>query len=167
MGRGWSDCGASEADVNAPNDADRKDNKHVDTKNPSDGEKVRGTMARIAASKHLATLHSVKGGIYLRNRNLRAFKELYRWTGIESGGDYMPANPHQCRLYASRFFALAKNARSREARQIFAEMAETWNRLAAEAESDQTLLQAISERELGGPDDDLPHALKLRLGEYA
>ena len=23
-------------------------------------------MARIAASKHLATLHSVKGGIYLR-----------------------------------------------------------------------------------------------------
>lgn len=79
----------------------------------------------------------------------------------------MPANPHQCRLYASRFFALAKNARSREARQIFAEMAETWNRLAAEAESDQTLLQAISERELGGPDDDLPHALKFRLGEYA
>ena len=77
----------------------------------------------------------------------------------------MPANPHQCRLYASRFFALAKNARSREARQIFAEMAETWNRLAAEAESDQTL-QAISESELGGLDDDLPHALKLRLGEY-
>lgn len=79
----------------------------------------------------------------------------------------MPANPHQCRLYASRFFALAKNARGWEARQIFAEMAETWNRLAAEAESDQTLLQAISERELGGPDDDLPHALKFRLGEYA
>ena len=53
--------------------------------------------------------------------------------GIKSGGDYMPANPHQCRLYASRFFALAKNARSWEARQIFAEMAETWNQLAAEA----------------------------------
>ena len=79
----------------------------------------------------------------------------------------MPANPRRCRLYASRFFALAKNARSPEARQIFAEMAETWNRLAAEAESDQTLLQAISERELVGPDDDLPQALKLRLGEYA
>ena len=77
----------------------------------------------------------------------------------------MPANPRRWRLYASRFFALAKNARSPEARQIFAEMAETWNRLAAEAESDQTLL--ISEMELGGPDDDLPHALKLRLGEYA
>jgi hypothetical protein len=64
-GRGWSDCGASEADVSAPNDAGRKDNKHVDTKSPSDGEMVRGTMARIA-SKHLATLHCVKGGIYLR-----------------------------------------------------------------------------------------------------
>ena len=66
MRRGRSDCGASEADVNAPNDDGRKDNKHVDTKSPSDGEKVRGTMARIAARKHLATLHSVKGGIYLR-----------------------------------------------------------------------------------------------------
>ena len=61
MRRGRSDCGASEADVNAPNDADRKDNKHVDTKNPSHGEKMRGTMARIAASEHPATLHSVKG----------------------------------------------------------------------------------------------------------
>ena len=57
---------ASEAYVNAPNDADRKDNKHVDTKSPSDGAKARGTMARIAARKHPATLHSVKRGIYLR-----------------------------------------------------------------------------------------------------
>ena len=75
----------------------------------------------------------------------------------------MPANPRQCRLYASCFFALAKNARSPEARQNFAQMAETWNRLAAEADSDQTLLQM----KLGVPDDDLPHDLKLRLGEYA
>ena len=77
----------------------------------------------------------------------------------------MPTNPY--RLYASRFFARAKNARSREAQQIFAEMAETWNQLGAEAKSDQTPLQASSERELRGSDDDLPHALKLRLGEYA
>jgi hypothetical protein len=73
----------------------------------------------------------------------------------------MPANPRQCHLYASRFLALAKNARSPEARQIFAQMANTWNRLAAEA--DQTLLQM----QLGVPDDDLPQDLKLRLGEYA
>ena len=75
----------------------------------------------------------------------------------------MPGDPQHCRLNAGRCFALAKRARKPEARQVFREMAETWNRLAAEAESDQTLLQAISERELGGPDDDLPHALKLRL----
>jgi hypothetical protein len=73
----------------------------------------------------------------------------------------MPANPRQCHLYASRFLALAKNARSPEARQIFAQMANTWNRLAAEA--DQTLLQM----QLGVPDDDPPQDLKLRLGEYA
>ena len=75
----------------------------------------------------------------------------------------MPANPRQCRLYASRFVALTKNARSPEARQIFAQMAETCNRLAAEAESDQTLLRM----QLGVPDDDLHQDLKFRLGEYA
>jgi hypothetical protein len=62
----------------------------------------------------------------------------------------MPANPHQCRLYASRFFALAKNARSLEARQIFAEMAETWNRLAAEAESDQRCYMQLLRGSLAG-----------------
>jgi hypothetical protein len=54
-----------------------------------------------------------------------------------------------------------------KARQVFREMAETWNRLAAETESDQTLFQSISEMELGEPDDALPTPLKLRLGEYA
>ena len=78
----------------------------------------------------------------------------------------MPGDPHQCRLYAGRCLGLAKRARKPEARQMFREMAETWNRLAAELEADQTLLQAISEIELGGPDDDLPNGLKLRVGEY-
>ncbi len=79
----------------------------------------------------------------------------------------MPGDPHQCRLYAGRCLALAKRARKPEARQVFTEMAETWNRLAAEAESEQTPLQAFPEMELGGPHDDLPKAMKLRLGEYA
>jgi hypothetical protein len=74
---------------------------------------------------------------------------------------------HQCRLNAVRFRALAKRARRPEARQIFTEMAETWNRLAAETASDQPLFQAISEMELVEPDDALPNALKLRWGEYA
>ena len=78
----------------------------------------------------------------------------------------MPSNPHQFRLYASRFNALAKNARSPEARQLFAEMAETWNRLAAEAQSNHTPLPSRPEVELGRP-YELPNDLKLRLGEYS
>ena len=49
----------------------------------------------------------------------------------------MPADPRQCRLNADRCLALAKRLRKPEARQVFTEMAETWNRLAAVAESDQ------------------------------
>ena len=167
MGRGWSDCGAREADVNAPNDAGRKDNKHVDTKNPSDGEKVRGTMARIAASKHLATLHSVKGGIYLRIGTSAPSKDCIAGRGLSleaSTCQQIPINA-ACMQAASLHWQRTHGVGRRD------KSSPRWPRrgteLAAEAESDQTLLQAISEMELGGPDDDLPHALKLRLGEYA
>ena len=88
----------------------------------------------------------------------------FPYSGLDgdclSEGD-MP-DPRQSRLYASRCFALAKIARSPKARQVFIEMAETWNRLATEAES----APGISEMKLSGPYDDLPSALKLRLGEY-
>ena len=79
----------------------------------------------------------------------------------------MPGDPRQCRLNAARCLALAKRVRKPEAQQLFIEMAETWNRLAAVTECDQKLLQAISEMELGEPYDALPNALRLRLGEYA
>ncbi len=78
----------------------------------------------------------------------------------------MPANP-RCRLNADRCLALAKRVRKPETRQLFIEMAETWNRLAAVTECDQTLFQAISEIERGEPYDALPSALRLRLGDYA
>jgi hypothetical protein len=78
----------------------------------------------------------------------------------------MPGDPRQCRLYAGRCLAIARRARKPEARQIFSEMAETWNRLAAEMEADQTLFQAISEMELSEPYEALPNALRLRFGEY-
>jgi hypothetical protein len=78
----------------------------------------------------------------------------------------MPGDPHQCRLYAGRCLALAKRARKPRVRQVFTEMAETWNRLAAEMEADQPLLQA-SKMEFREPSDDLPNAVKLRLGEYS
>ena len=79
----------------------------------------------------------------------------------------MPADPRRCRLYAARCLGLAKRAREPKARQVFSEMAETWNRLAAETEFDQAQSQSISEMELGEPDDAPPNPLKLRLGEYA
>jgi hypothetical protein len=41
-------------------------------------------------------------------------------------------------------------------------MAETWMRLAAELESDQALLSALSEMEFSEPYEALPRALKIR-----
>jgi hypothetical protein len=77
----------------------------------------------------------------------------------------MPADPHRCRYYAAHCFALERRARDPKSRQIFSEMAETWNQLATE--SDQALFLSIPVMELGEPDDALPNPLKLRLGEYA
>jgi hypothetical protein len=74
----------------------------------------------------------------------------------------MPGNPDQCRLNAVRCSTLAERARRPEMRQSFNDLAETWTRLAAELESDQALLRAISELEFGEPYEVLPLALKLR-----
>jgi len=73
----------------------------------------------------------------------------------------MPGNPRQFRLYAMRYLKLAERAKRPEMRQTFTALAETWTRLAAELESDQALLQAISEMELSEPYYTLPRALKL------
>ena len=48
-------------------------------------------------------------------------------------------------------------------RQGLTELAQTWNRLAAEIESDEALFQAISEIELGEPYEALPRALRIQL----
>ena len=79
----------------------------------------------------------------------------------------MPANPRQCRSNAARCLVLAKRAGRPEAQQVFIEMAELWNRLAAVTECDQTRLQGISEIEPSELRDALRNALKLRFGEYA
>jgi len=73
----------------------------------------------------------------------------------------MPGNPYQCRLNAKRCLKLAEHAKRPEMRQTFTALAERWTRLAAELESDQTLLQAISEMEFSEPYYALPLALKL------
>jgi hypothetical protein len=79
----------------------------------------------------------------------------------------MPANPRQCRLNAARCLVRARRVRKSETRQLFTDMAEMWNGLAAVTECDQTPFQAISEMESGEPNDALPNALRLRFGEYA
>lgn len=73
----------------------------------------------------------------------------------------MPGNPDQCRLNAVRCLRLAKRARGPEMRENFTALADTWTRLAAELESDQALLRAISELEFSEPYYALPSALKL------
>jgi hypothetical protein len=47
-------------------------------------------------------------------------------------------------------------------RETFTALADTWTRLAAEHESDEALLRAISELQLSEPYEALPLALKLR-----
>lgn len=59
----------------------------------------------------------------------------------------MPGNPEQCRLNAARCLKLAKRARRAEMRESLTALADTWTRLAAEHESDEALLRAISELE--------------------
>ena len=74
----------------------------------------------------------------------------------------MLGNSQQCRLNAAHFLALAKHATGPQSRQDFIAIAETWNRLAAELESDDALMQAMSELELSEPCYDLPLALNIR-----
>ena len=74
----------------------------------------------------------------------------------------MPGNPEQCRLNAARCLKLAKRARRPKMRETFTALADTWTRLAAEHESDEALLRAISELEFSKPYEALPLALKLR-----
>jgi hypothetical protein len=69
---------------------------------------------------------------------------------------------HQCRLNAERCLQLANRARSPEARQNYIALAETWTRLAAQLESDEALLSALSEMEVGEYSDALALTLKLR-----
>src|SRR5262249_221688 len=81
----------------------------------------------------------------------------------DSGRSHMPGNPEQCRLNAARCLKLAKRARRPEMRETFTALADTWTRLAAERESDEAILCAISELEFTEPYEPLPPAFKLIL----
>jgi hypothetical protein len=58
--------------------------------------------------------------------------------------------------------ALATRSGRPEVRHAFREIAETWNRLAAETEADEMLFRALAEIEAGEPYETLPRALNLR-----
>lgn len=73
----------------------------------------------------------------------------------------MPGDPYQCRMNAARCLRLAKRAWRADVRQRLTELAQTWNRLAAEIESDEALFQAISEIELEEPYEALLRALRI------
>ena len=74
----------------------------------------------------------------------------------------MPGDPAQCRLYAARYLELSKRANNLARRQNLAALAETWTKLAAELESDQALLKALSEINVDEPFYAVPEALNLR-----
>jgi hypothetical protein len=63
----------------------------------------------------------------------------------------MSGDPQQCRLNAVSCLALAERVRKPEARESFLALAEAWKKLAAELESDQMLLNTISELDFSEP----------------
>jgi hypothetical protein len=78
----------------------------------------------------------------------------------------MPGNPTECRLYALRCLQRAEAAATPESRRALLDLAETWKGLAAQLESDQAFLEALSELESSSqsaePFANLPIALGLR-----
>ena len=76
----------------------------------------------------------------------------------------MPGDPAQCRLYAARYLELSKRTtESHEARKSCRD-GRAWTKLAAEFESDQSLLNTLSEIIFDEPFYAVPEALNLRAG---
>ena len=75
----------------------------------------------------------------------------------------MPGDPAQCRLQAARYLELSKRAKNRARRANLAALAKMWTKLAAELESEQALLNTLSEINLDEPFDAVPEALNLRV----
>ncbi|MGH6735476.1 MAG: hypothetical protein ACRECX_05280 [Methyloceanibacter sp.] len=80
----------------------------------------------------------------------------------------MTGDPGECRQNAERFLAFAQCAATDGARRELVALAETWLKLAAELESDERLLRAMSELEfeppqlLGQAYEVLPQVLGIR-----
>ena len=57
----------------------------------------------------------------------------------------MPGDPRECRQHALTCVRLAQTSASSQAREQFANLAQTWIRLADELESTENLLAALDE----------------------
>jgi hypothetical protein len=55
----------------------------------------------------------------------------------------MPGDPKECRQHALRCLELAKTASSPQVKSKFLDLANTWNRLAADLEETQALMGAM------------------------
>jgi hypothetical protein len=55
----------------------------------------------------------------------------------------VPGDPKECKMHAANWRTLAAQATSPAAKKTFTNLAETWDRLAAELESAQTFLKAM------------------------
>jgi len=76
----------------------------------------------------------------------------------------MPGNPHECRLNAAHCSELAKTVVTSECQALLV-LADTWKRLAAELEADQSLLQVLSELDLSSqPYEAFQFALNIHPG---
>ena len=74
----------------------------------------------------------------------------------------MPGDPAQCRLSAAHYLELSKRAKNRARRANLAALAKMWTRLAAELESEQALLNVLSEINFEEPFDAVPEDLTSR-----
>ena len=74
----------------------------------------------------------------------------------------MPGDPAQCRLNAARYLELSERAEEPARRESLAALAGMWTKLAAEFESDQPLLNTLSEIVFDEPFYAVPEALNLR-----
>jgi hypothetical protein len=78
------------------------------------------------------------------------------WAVCVPREGYMPGDPKECREHAANCYVLAAQATSPSAKKIFTDLAEHWERLAAELESAQTFLRVMAEiplKEPSGPSD--------------
>ena len=66
----------------------------------------------------------------------------------------MPGDPKECRQHALNCTLLAKEATAAQSKEIFQNLAQSWNRLAAELEDVQALLNALNEMELRNASSD-------------